>query len=146
MRALPQEITVLRRIPMKYQRRGFQPVVVGACRSTQSARIIGSGIIYLFFMSDKVDCRRPATAGAGPLIQTSGKDEPMIKLNADDLVVHSYATGPGDPIEPGDNTTTGTNPELTATDPRACPLTQGWNCYTTVTNAPGCESSPGYNC
>jgi hypothetical protein len=72
----------------------------------------------------------------------------MIKLNIDELSVTSYAIAPGGGgIEPGDNTTIETSPELTATDPRACPYTQGWNCYTTtVTQAAGCETSPGYNC
>ena len=68
----------------------------------------------------------------------------MMKLNTDDLYVSSFAISPGgDPIEPGDDTTTGTETDLKNTDPRACPYSQGWNCYT---NAEGCESGGGAGC
>lgn len=68
----------------------------------------------------------------------------MIKLNADDLYVTTYAIDAGDgSVGPGDDTTTGTETNLEDTDPRACPWTQGWNC---PTMAAGCETSPGYNC
>ena len=68
----------------------------------------------------------------------------MMKLNTDDLYVSSFAISTGDdPIEPGDDTTTGTETDLKNTDPRACPYSQGWNCFT---NADGCESGGGAGC
>lgn len=69
----------------------------------------------------------------------------MIKLNPDDLAVHSFSpsAGPG-----GDDEVMRTD-----TDPRACPYTQGWNCTTIVretdgcpTLAAGCESGGGGGC
>ncbi len=52
----------------------------------------------------------------------------MAKLNTEDLVVETFATGGG-----------GGGPVmLPNTDPRACPATQGWDECTNYTYAPGC--------
>jgi hypothetical protein len=70
----------------------------------------------------------------------------MIKLDLSDLYVSSYAIGSGDDaVGPGADTTidTGTETDLKNTDPRACPYSQGWNCFT---NADGCESGGGAGC
>jgi hypothetical protein len=68
----------------------------------------------------------------------------MLRLDMNDLYVTTYAidAGGGD-LQPGDDTTTRTETDLKNTDPRACPYTQGWNCYT---NADGCESGGGAGC
>lgn len=67
----------------------------------------------------------------------------MIKLNPNDLAVHSFSASGGSDDEV----------MLKNTDPRACPYTQGWNCTTIVretdgcgTYADGCQSGGGAAC
>jgi hypothetical protein len=69
----------------------------------------------------------------------------MIKLNPDDLVVHSFSAS----VRPGGDD----HVMLPDTDPRACPYTQGWNCPIVIretdgcpTYADGCESGGGGGC